>query len=345
MHQAGDGFNEHLLIDLIRDVVNDQNLAPGLRFFVVRMRADHNAPAPGAVALVHALETKDDAPRGKVWSGHLGNQFVNACVRVMQKMAARVHGFSEVVRRNVRCHTDRNTRRTVHQKVRKFRREHHRFFFGVIKVRNKVDGVFVEVVQHGVRNLRKTALRVTHGGRPVAVNGTEVTLTGNKRIAHRKVLREAHQRLVGSLVAMRVVLTDHVTHNTRALFGGIIEGVVELVHRVQNAAVHGLKAVTHIRKSTAHDHTHGVIEVSLLHFRFQRHGKRFKGIGNRHAVGFAVVDRSAFVVILIVVGVLIHTELCLCLTTLKMPEKILCRRKTIYFTVLTRVSPHPFPRP
>jgi hypothetical protein len=78
-------------------------------------------------------------------------------------------------------------------------------------------------------------------------------------------------------VAVRVVLTDHVTDDTRRLLVGAVPVVVEFVHRVQHAAVHGLEAIARIGKRPAHDHAHGVIEITATHLLFEADGQSFFG--------------------------------------------------------------------
>ena len=42
----------------------------------------------------------------------------------------------------------------------------------------------------------------------------------------------------------------------------------EIVHRDQDAALHGLQSVAHVGDRARHDYAHGVIEVRTLHFNF-----------------------------------------------------------------------------
>ena len=207
---------------------------------------------------------------------------------MVQQVAARVDRFAQVVRRDVRGHTDGNTGRAVHEKVRQTRGQHRGFFFGVVEVGHEVDRVLFEVVEHCVGNARQAAFRVTHGRRAVAVDRAEVALAPDERVAHRKVLRQTHEGLVDGQVAVRMVLTDHVADDAGALFGGVRKVVAELVHGKEHAPVHGLEAVAHVRQGAPHDHAHGVVEIRALHFAFERNGQRLERIGNRHAVGFAV---------------------------------------------------------
>src|SRR5690606_26839545 len=71
---------------------------------------------------------------------------------------------------------------------------------------------------------------------------------------------------------MRVVLTDDVADHTGGLLVGLVPFEPQLVHAVEDAAVHRLQAVANIGQRTAHDHAHGVIEVRALHFFSDRDG-------------------------------------------------------------------------
>ena len=206
------------------------------------------------------------------------------------------------MRRDVGCHAHGNAGRTVHEKIGQTCGQNGGFFFGIVEVGNEIDRILFQVVEHRVGNASQAAFGGTHGRRAVAVDRTEVALAPNERIAHGEVLSQTHQRLIDSLIAVRVIFTDDVTYNTGALLRGVREVVAQFVHGKEHAAVHGLKAVAHIGQRTPNDHAHGVIKVGALHFGFKRNRQRFQRIGNRHAVGFA----QGIVLIKLVVVVRIH---------------------------------------
>jgi len=83
------------------------------------------------------------------------------------------------------------------------------------------------------------------------------------------------------LLAVRVVLADHVADDARGLLVSAVPLVAELAHRVQHAAVHGLQAVAHVRQRPADDHAHRVIEIALLHLVFEVDREDF--LTNGHA--------------------------------------------------------------
>ena len=61
-----------------------------------------------------------------------------------------------------------------------------------------------------------------------------------------------------------MIFTDHVADDAGRLDVLLVRRVPLLVHRIQDAAVHGLQAVARIGQRTRHDHAHGVIEVGLF---------------------------------------------------------------------------------
>ena len=70
---------------------------------------------------------------------------------------------------------------------------------------------------------------------------------------------------------MGVELTHHVTNHAGALVEGSVRAVAAVVHRVDDAAVHGLETVTHIRQGAANNNGHCVIQVGTLHLSLQVH--------------------------------------------------------------------------
>jgi hypothetical protein len=155
------------------------------------------------------------------------------------------HHLVEVVRRDVGGHAHRDAGRAVDQQVGQARGQHQRLFLAAV-VGPEIDGFLVDVGQHFVGDLGQADFGVAHGRGVVAVHRAEVALAVDQHVAQREVLRHAHDGVVHRAVAVRVVLTDHVADDTRRLLVGPVPVVVELVHRVQHAPVHGLQAIARI---------------------------------------------------------------------------------------------------
>ena len=101
----------------------------------------------------------------------------------------------------------------IYQQIGKARRKHHRLALAAIVVVAKLNGVPVEVFAKRVRDFGAAHFGVAHLGRAIAVHRTKIPLPVDQRRAHGKILRHADQRIVHGLIAMRVVLTDHIAND------------------------------------------------------------------------------------------------------------------------------------
>ena len=72
-------------------------------------------------------------------------------------------------------------------------------------------------------------------------------------------------RVIHGRVAVRMVPAEHVADAGGGLFEGLVRGQVVLVHGVEDAPVHGLETVAHIRQRTSDDDGHGILDVRGLH--------------------------------------------------------------------------------
>ena len=72
---------------------------------------------------------------------------------------------------------------------------------------------------------------------------------------------------------MRVELT----HGVRDWAGGLhiaaLRAVTGIEHRVEDAAVHRLQAIAHLRQSAANDDGHGIVDITRLHLLINVNGK------------------------------------------------------------------------
>ena len=110
--QLADFFKQDALVNLVRNLVNDDGLTIGAALDVFKMRpgAHDDASASGAVAFTHARNAVDDAGCRKVRRRHDLNQFIDADCRIVQDGQASIDDFVKVVRRNIGRHTDGDPR-------------------------------------------------------------------------------------------------------------------------------------------------------------------------------------------------------------------------------------------
>ena len=204
------------------------------------------------------------APVGKSGPRRCSHRASRGQLRVVDERAGRPHDLAQVVRRDVGSHAHGDAGGAVDEQVGQLGRQHRRLHAGAVVVLDEVDGVLVDVGQQLGRDGRHARLGVAHGRRRVAVDGAEVALAIDQRVAQREVLGQADERVVEGLVAVRVVLAHHLADDRGALAVRGARGQAHLVHRVEDPAVDRLEAVAHVRQRPADDHAHGVVEVAVL---------------------------------------------------------------------------------
>ena len=141
------------------------------------------------------------------------------------------------------------------------RGQHRRLHPGPVVVLDEVDRVLVDVGEQLRRDRGHARFGVAHRGGRVAVDGAEVALAVDERVAQREVLRQADERVVERLVAVRVVLAHHLADDRRALAVRRAGREAHLVHRVQDPPMDRLEPVAHVRQRPADDDAHRVVEV------------------------------------------------------------------------------------
>ena len=240
LDQIGDIFDQPRLVDLVGQLGHDDLVSAVLRLHNLCFGADGDLAASGGVGSADAASAHDDAAGRKIGTGQTFHQLGKLRVGIVDQGADRVDGLAEVVRRDLGRHTDSDTARAVDQQIRKTAGQHHRLLETVVVVRHKINRILVDVGEHIHRDLAHTRFRVTVGSRRVAVYGTEVAVTVHQHIAHGKVLRQTHHRVIYRGVAVRMVGAQHGADGVGALVVGLVRLQTSLIHGVQNTPVHRL---------------------------------------------------------------------------------------------------------
>ena len=269
-YQFGDLLDQTRLVELVGQFGNHDLLATAnlVDIFDMAASTDVNATAPGTVGLNDARTTIDDTGGREVRPRNELHQLVDADIGIADHRQTAVDHFGQVVRRDIGRHTDGDTTGTVDQQVRNLGRQDVWNLLLAVVVGYPVDGFLVQIGQQFMGQLGHPHFGVTHCCRVIAINGTEVALTVDQRIAHGKVLRHTHDSVVYGRVTVRVVLTDHVTNNTGRLQVRLVPVVAQFAHRVQHATVHRLEAIAHVRQCPSDNYAHRIIQIGLLQFVF-----------------------------------------------------------------------------
>ena len=225
-------------------------------------------------------------------------------VGIVDERDGGVDDLRQIVWRNFRRHADGDSVGAVDQQVRNARGKNVGLDFAAVVVGMEVDSVFVEIFKQRSGNLRKLRFGVTVGCRRISIDGAEVALTKNRRIAHRPVLRETDKSVVHGEVAVGMVLAHHVSDDAGAFARRAIRIQPHLLHGVKDAAVDGLESVANIGQRAADDDRHRIVEIRTAHLLFDVDGLNVQSAG---AVAAATVGRGQWEFRILIVR---HSEFC-----------------------------------
>ena len=141
------------------------------------------------------------------------------------------------MRRNICSHTYCNTRRTVYKKIWITGRQNCRFFAVIVKVRNKINCIFLDIFKHFHSDFAHSAFSITVSSGRVAVNRTKVTVTVNKSVPHRKRLSKPNHCVINRCVAVRMIVTEHFTDSCCTLTVRSVRVKVVGVHCIKYSSV------------------------------------------------------------------------------------------------------------
>src|SRR5580658_2000156 len=268
LDQLGNVADQPRLVHLIRQFGDNDVLAVLAALFDGGFRADLEAAAAGLVGLLDSFAAVDIAAGGKIGARNDLHHLLERGFRVFDQQDRGFDCFLQVVRRDVRRHADRDAGGAVDEQVRNPRGKNDRLFFAFVKIGNEIDSFLLDVREHFLGDLRKARFGVPHRSRRIAVDRAEVALAVDEGIAHVEILRQADEGVVNGRVAVRMEFAEDFADDLGALAVGLSRGESELVHAEENAPVDGLEAVAHVGQGAPDDYAHGVIEVRLLHFRF-----------------------------------------------------------------------------
>ena len=102
-------LNQPCLVDLIRKLGNDNLESAVLALYNFRLCTDGDFALTGCVSGTDSASAHNDSACREVGTGNALHKLGNLCVGIVNKHTDCVNCFAEVVRRNVRSHTNGNT--------------------------------------------------------------------------------------------------------------------------------------------------------------------------------------------------------------------------------------------
>ncbi len=272
--QLGDGLDELGLVELEGDGGDDDGLAAAAQLLELVLSAHHDRAAAGQIALTDALAPEYERAGREVRAGDDLEQFFVFDRAVVDDGGESVTDLGEVVRRDVRRHADRDARRAVDEQVGQTRRQEGWLARGSIVVGDEVNRLFVQVGHHLGGDLCQPCFGVAHGGRRIAVDGSEVAVAVDQRVAQAEILGHAHERVVDRDVAVWMIFLEDLADGAGALAVRLVGIEAQLRHGVEDAPVDRLEAVADVGQGACHDDAHGVIEVRAAHLVFDVDGQQ-----------------------------------------------------------------------
>ncbi len=269
-HELCDFLDQACFVDLVRQLRNDDCLTPLFAELLdLRARPNIDTAASRAICRIDSRGAVNDACGREIGPRKVFHQSGYIDRRIVDQDQRRGDHLIEIMRRYIRCHSNRDARGAIDEKVWQPRGHDRRLFFRSIVVLDEIDRFLVDVCKQLVRNPRHSHLGVTHRRRRISVNRSEVALSVDKHGAHGEWLCHSDDRVVDRGVAVRVVFTDHITDDAGRFLVRLVVIVTELAHGIKNTPVHRLQSVPHIGQGTSDNYAHRVVEIGLLHLLFE----------------------------------------------------------------------------
>ena len=217
MHKIRDLLQKVGFIDAKRYRSDDYLIVALLALDDLRIATHDHRPAAGRIRMRDVLLIECDAARRKVGALHELQQIFRRRVSVVDEMHGRLAHLAQIVRRDVRRHTDGDAKGAIQEKIRYRCRHHARLFLGVVVVRAKCDRLFFNISKKLGSETRHLRLRVAIRCWCIAIDRAKIALTDDEGVSHGEILRHFHHRVVDRCVAVRMVLADHVADDSRRL--------------------------------------------------------------------------------------------------------------------------------
>ena len=110
--------------------------------------ANSQLAAAGRIGGADARSAHDNAAGREIRPLDELHKLIECCIGIVNQIIETVNDLAEIMRRDMRCHTDRDTLRAVDQQIRKACRQHNRLLESVIVVGLKINRFLLNIRQH-----------------------------------------------------------------------------------------------------------------------------------------------------------------------------------------------------
>ncbi len=295
--ELGDALDEDVFVDLVGNLADDDGLATLGHVLSGAFSAHEEAAAAGFVGLGDAAAAVEESTGGEVGAGDVLENFGEAGLRIVDHFDRRVHDLGEVVGRDVGGHADGDAIRSVDDEVGDTRGENDGLGGALIEIGNHVDGFHFDVGHHFAGDFGHAAFGVPVSRGRIAIDGTEVALTVDERIAEGPGLRHADEGVVDGGVAVGMVFLQTFADDAGAFGIAFVVLHALAIHGGEDAAMDGLEAVAGIGERAPDDDGHGVVEIRAAHLLFNVDGDEAGCAWTGGTIGRIAVERKLRVLI------------------------------------------------
>ena len=168
--------------------------------------------------------------------------------------------------RDVGGHTHGDSGSSVNEQIRDGSRHDNRLGTIFIVRRLVVDGIFFKIRHHRRAHVSEAGLGITHGGGSIPFDRAEVTLTVDQGFTHRPWLGHIHEGGINGTIAVRMIFTHRLTHDTGTLEVSLGRGQGKvMMHRIEQSSLRWLQAITRIGQGPGNDDGHRIVQKGLRH--------------------------------------------------------------------------------
>ena len=204
--QAGAVLDQAGFVDLVGKLGDDDGFAVLAHLFGGGFGAHLDGAAAGREVIVDALAAQDDAAGGEIGALHhldqiLGSWMAGFCTSAMQASTISLRLCGGILLAMPTAMPSLPLTSRLGMRVGRTSGS----IFAFVVVGLEVDGFLVDVFEQRGGDAGQARFGVPHGRGRIAIDGTEVALAVDQRIAHREMLRHADQGVVDRGVAVRVV--------------------------------------------------------------------------------------------------------------------------------------------
>src|SRR5262245_58391407 len=211
LYQTGNLLDNPILIDHEGDFTDDDLLFTGPFDRLGESLASHlNDAFTLVISLSDRLLAVNETASREIRPRDILHQLLDGEIRIFHQGNQSIDHFPQIVRWNIGCHADRDTRGTVDQQIGNAGWQNRRFFEGVVIVRNEIDCLFFDIRQQLFGETGHPDLGVAHRCRRIRIDGAKISLPIDERITHREVLHQPDDRIVNRGITVGMIFTDDI---------------------------------------------------------------------------------------------------------------------------------------